>query len=53
MADLFQRIQDRLVVVFRAERLLLACVDVISMRVDDVPIARAEERRRLIVALLA
>jgi hypothetical protein len=50
---LLQRIQDRLVGILRAASVLLAGVDVITVRVDDVPIARADERRWLTVALLA
>ena len=41
--DLVQRIQDRLVVVFRAASVLLAGVDVITVRVNDVLIARADD----------
>jgi hypothetical protein len=52
-SDLLQCIQDRLVGVLRAASVLLADVDVITVRVDDVPIARADERRWLTVALLA
>ena len=53
MADLLQRIQDPLVGVLRAASVLLAGVDVITVRVDDVPIARAGERRRRPAVLLA
>jgi hypothetical protein len=53
MADLLQPIQERSVDVLRAASVLLAGADVITVRVDDVPIASAEERRLLTVALLA
>ena len=53
LTDLLQRIQDRLVGVLRAASVLLAGVDVITVRVDDVPIARAGERRRRPAVLLA
>lgn len=50
---LLKRIQDRLVGIFRAARVLLAGVDVVTVRVDDVPIARVDELRRRPVAALA
>ena len=57
MADLLQRIQDRLVGglrgYIRAAIVLLAGVDVITVRVNDVPLARADERRLPTAALLA
>ena len=53
MADLLQRIQDRLVGVLRAASVLLAGVDVITVRVDDVPIARAGKWRPRPAVLLA
>ena len=46
-------IQDRLVGILRGASVLLARVDVITGRVDDVPIARADQRRRRPVAVLA
>ena len=54
MTYLLQRIQDRLVGILRAARVLLAGVDVITVWVDAVPIAtRADERRWRNVAVLA
>ena len=53
MADLLQRIQDPLVGVLRAASVLLAGVDVITVRVDDVPIARAGKWRPRPAVLLA
>ena len=44
-ADLLQCIQDRLVGILRAAGVLPAGVDVITVRVDDVPIARAGKWR--------
>ena len=53
MAHLLQRIQDRLVGILRAVSVLLAgTVDVIIVRVDDVPWAN-EGRRRLADGLRA
>ena len=52
MADPLQGIQDRLVCILRDAGVLPAGVDVITVRVDDVLMARADEgRRRLDVAL--
>ena len=42
MADLLQGIQDRLMGVLRASSVLPVGVDVIIVRVDDVPMARAD-----------
>jgi hypothetical protein len=53
MAYLLQRIQDRLVGILRSARVLLAGVELITVRVDDVPISRADERQRRLVAVLA
>ena len=53
IADLLQGIQDRLVGILRAAGVLPAGVDVITVRVDDVPMARADEGRRRLVAALA
>ena len=53
MADLLQGIQNRLVSILRAACVLPAGVDVITVRVDDVLMARADEGRRRLVAALA
>ena len=53
MADRLQGIQNRLVGILRAAGVLPAGVDVITERVDDVPMARADEGRRRLVAALA
>ena len=53
MADLLQCIQDRLVCILRAASVLPAGVDVITVRVNDVPIAMADEGRRRLVSVLA
>ena len=53
MAYLLQRIQDCLVGILRAARVLLAGVHVITMRVDDGPITKTDERQRRPVAVLA
>jgi hypothetical protein len=52
MTYLLQRIQDRLVGILRSASVLLAG-EVITVRVDDVPRARADERRRRPLAVLA
>ena len=51
--DLLQGIQDRLVGILYAAGVLPAGVDVITVRVDDVPMAREDERRRRPVDSLA
>ena len=52
MADLLQGIQDRLVGVLRAAGVLPAGVDVITVRVDDMPMVTADEgRQRLAISL--
>ena len=43
IADLLQGIQDRLVGILRAASVLPAGVDVITVRVDDVQMARADK----------
>ena len=53
MADRLQGIQNRLVGILRAAGVLPAGVDVITVRVDDVLMARADEGRRRLVAALA
>ena len=53
IADLLQGIQDRLVGILRAAGVLPAGVDVITMRVDDVLMTRADEGRRRPVVVLA
>ena len=53
IADLLQSIQDRLVGILRAAGVLPAGVDVITVRVDDVLMARADLGRRRLVAALA
>ena len=53
IADLLQGIQDRLVGILRAAGVLPAGVDEITVRVDDVVMARADEGRRRLVAALA
>ena len=53
MADPLQCIQDRFVCILPAASVLPAGVDVIAVRVDDVFIARADEGRRRLVAVLA
>ena len=53
MADRLQGIQNRLVGILRAAGLLPAGVDVITVRVDDVVMARGDEGRRRLVAALA
>ena len=53
VAYLLQRIQDRHVGILGTACVLLAGVDVITVRVDDVPIAKADERRRRPVDVLA
>ena len=53
MADPLQGIQDRLVCILRAAGVLQAGVDVITVRVDDVLMARADEGRRRLDAALA
>jgi hypothetical protein len=45
-ADLLQGIHDRLVGILRAAGVLPAGVDVITVRVDDMLMARADEGRR-------
>jgi hypothetical protein len=53
MTDRLQRIQDCLVGILRAASVLVAGVDAITVPVDDVPIARADERQRRPVAVVA
>ena len=50
IADLLQGVQDRLVGILRAAGVLLTGVDVITVRVDDVQTAGADEGRRGLVA---
>ena len=52
-ADPLQGIQNRLVGILRAASVLPAGVDVITVRVDDVQTAGADEGRRRLVAALA
>ena len=52
MADLLHGIQNRLVGVLRTAGVLSACVDVITVRVNDMPMARAYEAGwRLVISL--
>ena len=53
MADLLQDIQNRLMCILRAACVLPAGVDVITVRVDDVLMARADEGRMRLGAALA
>ena len=53
MADLLHGIQNRLVGVLRAAGVLPAGLDVITVRVDDVVMARAHEGWRRLVDSLA
>ena len=53
IADLLQGVQDRLVGILRAAGVQLAGVDVITVRVDDVLMARADEGWLRLVAALA
>ena len=53
IADLLQGIQDRLMGILRAAGVLQAGVDVITVRVDDMPMERADEGRRRLVDSLA
>jgi hypothetical protein len=53
IADLLQGIQDRLVGILRAAGVLPAGVDVITVRIDDVLMVRADEGGRRLVDALA
>ena len=53
MTYLLQRIQDHVVGILRAARVLLAGMDVITARIDDVQIAGGDERQRRPVDVLA
>ena len=53
MANLLQGIQNRLVGILRAASVLPTGVDVITMRVDDVQLAGADEGRMRLIAALA